>query len=149
MLGVVNEDGTIEAGSLIDEIVREGARRMLAAALEAEVHQYIAEIAGQRDEAGRRLLVRNGRHRQRMVTASTGPVEVVAPRVNDKRINEETGARRRFSSKILTPWCRKSPKISELGSRGELDWTSVIIDAASVRAKKGEPADGGKPGRPR
>ena len=61
MLSVVNEDGTPEAGSLIDEIVREGARRMLAAALEAEVDQYIAELAGQRDEAGRRLVVRNGR----------------------------------------------------------------------------------------
>jgi hypothetical protein len=60
VLSVVNEDGTTEAGSLIDEIVREGARRMLAAALEAEVDQYIAELAGQRDEAGRRLVVRNG-----------------------------------------------------------------------------------------
>ena len=63
MLSVVNEDGATEAGSLIDEIVREGARRMLAAALEAEVDQYIAELAGQRDEAGRRLVVRTGRHR--------------------------------------------------------------------------------------
>lgn len=60
MLRVVNEEGTTEAGSLIDEIVRKGARRMLAAALEAEVDQYIAELAGQRDEAGRRLVVRNG-----------------------------------------------------------------------------------------
>lgn len=48
MLGVVSEDGTTETGSLIDEIVREGARRMLTAALEAEVDGYIAELAGQR-----------------------------------------------------------------------------------------------------
>ncbi len=47
-------------GSLTDEIVREGARRMLAAALEAEVNGYLAELAGQRDEAGLRLVVRNG-----------------------------------------------------------------------------------------
>ncbi|MGW5929849.1 IS256 family transposase [Streptomyces anulatus] len=114
MLSVVNEDGTTEAGSLIDEIVREGARRMLAAALEAEVDQYIAELAGQRDEQGRRLVVRNGRHRARTVTTAAGPVEVTAPRVNDKRVDDETGERQRFSSKILAPWCRKSPKISEV-----------------------------------
>ncbi len=114
MLSVVNEDGTTEAGFLIDEIVREGARRMLAAALEAEVDQYIAELAGQRDEAGRRLVVRNWRHRPRAVTTAAGPIEVAAPRVNDKRVDEETGERQRFSSKILAPWCRKSSKISEV-----------------------------------
>ncbi|MEV6576498.1 IS256 family transposase [Streptomyces sp. NPDC051577] len=115
MLSVVTEDGTTETGSsLIDEIVREGARRMLAAALEAEVEQYIAELAGLRDEAGRRLVVRNGRHRPRTVTTAAGPVEVTAPRVNDRRVDAGTGERERFSSKILAPWCRKSPKISEV-----------------------------------
>ncbi|MFE4924296.1 IS256 family transposase [Streptomyces sp. NPDC056661] len=115
MLSVVNEDGTTETGtSLIDEIVREGARRMLAAALEAEVEQYTAELAGQRDELGHRLVVRNGRHRARSVTTAAGPVEVAAPRVNDKRVDAETGERERFSSKILAPWCRKSPKVSEV-----------------------------------
>lgn len=100
MLSVVNEDGTTESGiSLIDEIVREGARRMLAAALEAEVEQYLAELASERDEAGRRLVVRNGRHRPRTVTTAAGPVEVAAPRVNDKRVDAETGERERFSSK--------------------------------------------------
>jgi transposase-like protein len=114
MLSVVNEDGTTESGSLIDDIVREGARRMLAAALEAEVDQYIAELAAEKDEAGRRLVVRNGRHRPRSVTTAAGPVEVTAPRVNDRRVDEATGQRMRFSSKILPPWARKSPKISEV-----------------------------------
>ncbi|WP_406499756.1 IS256 family transposase [Streptomyces sp. NBC_00846] len=113
MLSVVNKDGTTETGSLMDDIVREGARRMLAAALEAEVNQYIAELAGQRDEAGR-LVVRNGHHRERTVTTAAGPVAVKAPRVNDRRVDEATGERKRFSSKILAPWCRKSPKISEV-----------------------------------
>lgn len=62
MLSVVNADGTTETGSLIDDIVREGARRMLAAALKAEVNAYVAELADQRDERGRRLVVRNGYH---------------------------------------------------------------------------------------
>ncbi|MGW1656742.1 IS256 family transposase [Streptomyces atratus] len=114
MLSVVNEDGTTQSSSLMDDIVREGARRMLAAALEAEVNQYIAELAGERDEAGRRLVVRNGHHRERTVTTAAGPIAVKAPRVNDKRVDGETGEGKRFSSKILAPWCRKSPKISEV-----------------------------------
>ncbi|MFG2275847.1 IS256 family transposase [Streptomyces chartreusis] len=115
MLTVVNEDGSTHNGSsLIDEIVREGARRMLAAALEAEVNAYIAELADQRDERGRRLVVRNGYHQPRKVTTAAGTVEVKAPRVNDKRVDEATGERKRFSSAILPPWCRKNPKISEV-----------------------------------
>ncbi|PBC77031.1 transposase-like protein [Streptomyces sp. TLI_235] len=114
MLSVVNADGTTETGSLIDDIVREGARRMLVAALEAEVNSYIAELADQRDESGRRLVVRNGYHQPRKVTTAAGVIEVKAPRINDKRINEATGERKRFSSVILPPWCRKSPKISEV-----------------------------------
>ncbi|MFD3327285.1 IS256 family transposase [Streptomyces sp. NPDC058701] len=114
MLSVVNEEGTTHSGSLMDDIVREGARRMLAAALEAEVNPYIAELTGERDEAGRRLVVRNGRHRERTVTTAAGPIAVKAPRVNDKRVDGETGERKRFSSKILAPWCRRSPKISEV-----------------------------------
>ncbi|WP_369166387.1 IS256 family transposase [Streptomyces sp. R28] len=114
MLSVVNADGTTGTGSLIDDIVREGARRMLAAALEAEVNSYIADLADQRDENGRRLVVRNGYHQPRSVTTVAGTVEVKAPRINDKRIDEATGERKRFSSAILPPWCRKSPKISEV-----------------------------------
>lgn len=87
---------------------------MLAAALEAEVDQYIAELAAERDERGHRLVVRNGHHRPRAVVTAAGPVEVTAPRVNDRRVDEATGERKRFSSRILAPWCHKSPKISEV-----------------------------------
>ena len=101
-------------GSLIDEIVRDGARRMLAAALEAEVAAYIAAHVGEVDERGRRLVVRNGHAQSRQVLTSAGAVEVAAPRVNDKRVDETTGERRRFASVILPAWCRKSPKITEV-----------------------------------
>lgn len=117
MLTVVNADGSTDNGSLIDEIVREGARRMLAAALEAEVNAYLAELAEARDEAGRRLVVvvvvPNGYHEQRTIATAAGPVVVKAPRVNDKRIDPESGERKRFSSAILPAWARKtrrSPK---------------------------------------
>ncbi len=59
-------------------------------------------------------MVRNGYHQPRQVTTTAGAVEVKAPRVNDRRVDEATGARKRFSSAILPPWCRKSPKISEV-----------------------------------
>jgi putative transposase len=87
---------------------------MLAAALEAEVNAYVAEFAEERDAAGRRLVVRNGHHQPRKVTTAAGVVEVKAPRVNDKRTDSGTGERKRFSSAILPPWCRRSPKIGEV-----------------------------------
>jgi putative transposase len=114
VLTVVNSAGSTPNGSLIEEIVREGARRMLTAALEAEVNAYIAELTGEKDENGRRLVARNGYHQPRKVTTAAGTVEVRAPRVNDKQTDEATGERKRFSSAILPPWCRKSPKISEV-----------------------------------
>jgi transposase-like protein len=103
-----------DGGSLIDEIVRDGARRMLAAALEAEVAGYIAAHADQLDECGRRLVVRNGHAQPRQVLTSAGAVEVVTPRVNDRRVDQATGQRMRFGSVILPAWCRKSPKINEV-----------------------------------
>jgi transposase-like protein len=87
---------------------------MLAEALRAEVDAYIAAFAGERDENGRRLVVRNGCHEPREVVTSAGAVEVTAPRVNDKRTDPATGERMRFSSAILPPWCRKTPKITEV-----------------------------------
>jgi putative transposase len=98
----------------LDEIVREGARRLLTAALEAEVDAYLAELVDQRDERGRRLVVRNGHAEPRQVTTSAGAVTVRAPRVNDKRTDPVTGERKRFSSAIVPPWCRRSPKVAEV-----------------------------------
>src|ERR1039457_7575743 len=120
MLTVVPDDCPGQPGakdgssSLIDEIVREGARRMLAEALQAEVNAYIAAFAAERDENGRRLVVRNGCHQPREVLTSAGAVEVTAPRVNDKRADPDTGQRKRFSSAILPPWARKTPKVTEV-----------------------------------
>jgi transposase-like protein len=105
---------TSSTGSALDEIVREAARAMLAAALRAEAAAYVEEHAHEVDEAGRRLVVRNGYAQPRQVLTAAGPVDVVAPRVNDKRVDEVTGERRRFSSAILPPWCRKSPKVAEV-----------------------------------
>src|SRR5215470_9349458 len=65
---------------------------MLAEALQAEVDAYIAQFAGERDEHGRRLVVRNGSRQPCEVLTSAGAVEVVAPQVNDRRTDPDNGA---------------------------------------------------------
>jgi putative transposase len=98
----------------LDGLAREGARRMIAAALEAEVDEYLAAFVDEVDEDGCRLVVRNGRARERKVTVGSGTMPIRAPRVNDKRVDEETGERKRFSSRILPAYARRSPKVTEV-----------------------------------
>jgi len=87
---------------------------MLAVALEAEVDAYVGRFADERDDNGHRLVVRNGHANPRAITTAAGPIDIEAPRVNDKGVDEATGQRRRFRSSIIPPWCRKSPKVAEV-----------------------------------
>jgi len=115
MLRVLTDDDVnAEMGAGLDEIVREGARRMLAAALEAEVEGYVAAFVDELDQRGRRLVTRNGHAEARTITTAAGGIKIEAPRVNDRRVDDETGQRRRFASVIVPPWCRKSPKVTEV-----------------------------------
>ena len=108
----VGEDNEIAV--TLDDLAREGARRMIAAALKAEADEYVASFVDEVDEDGKRLVVRNGRARERRLTIGSGTVPVRAPRVNDKRIDEQTGDRQRFSSKILPAYARRSPKVNDV-----------------------------------
>ncbi len=110
----VDEATGAEMQGTLDELIAEGARRMLAAALEAEVDAYLTGLADERDEQGHRLVVRNGHANARSLVTGAGPVEVRAPRVDDRRVDEVTGERMRFRSSILPPWARKSPKVAEV-----------------------------------
>ena len=121
MLKVVHEENQSQrhvpaavGGSLLDELARDGARQMLAAALLAEVAAYVEAHQHEVDEQGHRLVVRNGFHDPREVATAAGAVPVRAPRVNDKRIDEATGQRKRFSSAILPAWARKSPAVADV-----------------------------------
>ena len=99
----------------LDEIARQGAQKMLAHALQAEVDTYLRAAQGERDgHTGHALVVRNGYHNSRQVVCGAGMIEVRAPRVNDRRIDETTGQRRRFKSSILPPYMRRSQKVSEV-----------------------------------
>jgi putative transposase len=113
-LSVVGDEGRSELVVDLDELVREGARRMLAVALEEEVAAYVAAHAGELDEHGHRLVRRNGHARKRVLITGAGQVPVAAPRVDDRRIDPATGTKARFRSAILPPWCRKSPKVTEV-----------------------------------
>ncbi len=92
----------------LDELAREGARRMLVEALDAEVADYLKRHRAQRGEDGRALVVRNGKGRPRPVTTGAGTVGVQAPRVHDRRSGH------RFTSSILPPYMCRSPKVSEV-----------------------------------
>src|SRR3954454_12982059 len=85
----------------LDDLAREGARRMIAAALEAEVDEYVASFVDEHHEDGKRLVGRTGRAKERKVTVGSGPLPIRAPRVNDRRVDEQTGEHQRFSSRIL------------------------------------------------
>ena len=78
------DSGRDAAVVTLDDLAREGARRMIAAALEAEVEQYIDAFCHEVDEHGKRLVVRNGRAQERGLTVGSGTVRIRAPRVNDR-----------------------------------------------------------------
>ncbi len=98
---------------VLTDILRQGAQKMLAKAIENEVGEYIGEYQHVRDDHGHRLVVRNGHLPARMIQTGIGLVEVEQPRVNDKRI-DENGQPMRFSSKILPPYLRRTKSIDEL-----------------------------------
>jgi len=113
----VMENGALREASWdlfeLDEIALAGARRMLMAALKTEAADYVERHRDERDAAGRALVVHNGRSKGRKLTLGAGTVELKAPRVNDRR-HDEQGQRQRFSSRILPPYMRRSPKVAEV-----------------------------------
>ena len=101
-----NENNLLDFG--LDELARLGAKRILTQALQLEVEEYVEALKDQRDESGKRLVVRNGSAKTRKLTLGSGTIEVKAPRVNDRRAGEK------FESKILPPYLRKSPNVESV-----------------------------------
>lgn len=98
----------VETGGVLEALCRAGARRMLAEAMEMEVAEYIERFRDVRDENGQRMVVRNGRHRERVVATGIGQLPIQQPRVDDRREGEC------FSSAILPRYMRRAPSIDEL-----------------------------------
>ena len=97
----------------LEQIARDGARRALQKAIEDEVAEYLHTHIECLDDAGRRLVVRNGHKPPRSILSALGPIEVKQPRVDDRRV-DENGVRFRFISKILPPYLRKTKAIEDL-----------------------------------
>ena len=138
-------EGNEEVRVSLDELAREGARRMIALELEAEVDEYVAAFADEVDEAGHRLVVRNGKARERRVTVGSGTLAIRAPRVNDRRVDEQTGERVRFSSQILPRYARRSPKVTDVLPVLYLRGLSTGDFAPALRDLLGEDAAGLSP----
>jgi len=113
VVGTEAAEDAVDGRSLLDDIAREGARRMLVAALETEVAAYLEVHRPARDADGHALVVRNGKARTRHVTVGSGTIAVGAPRVNDRRIDDD-GQRCKFTSRILPPYVRGSPRVAEV-----------------------------------
>ena len=97
-----------DSRALLDQLAREGARRMLIEALEAEREEYVGGLRQLRDERGHARVVKNGYARPRKIQLGVGPVEIAAPRVDDRREGEK------FTSRILPPYMRRSPQLTEV-----------------------------------
>jgi transposase-like protein len=123
----------------LTEILRKGARDLLAQAIEAEVAAYLQERAHLSDEAGRRQVVRNGYLPSRGVLTGLGPVEVHQPRVRDRR---PVGEREAFASAILPPYLRKARSLEELIPWLYLKGVSTGDFADALRALLGPDAPG-------
>lgn len=124
-----------EVQDVLTEVLREGARTLLAQAIEAEVAEFLAGHAGQRDTAGRARLVRNGHLPERAVQTGIGAVTVKAPRVRDR------SGELRFTSAILPPYLRRTKTMEEL-----LPWlylkgisTGGFSDALAALLGRGAP----------
>jgi transposase-like protein len=110
---IQNEQLSISSRDILTEILRHGAQKMLAKAVENEVAEYVDAHAHLHDDQGCRLVVRNGHLPARTIRTGIGPVEIQQPRVNDKRTAQD-GQRMRFSSNILPPYLRRTHSIDEL-----------------------------------
>jgi transposase-like protein len=126
--------------SPLDQLVHEGARQMLQAAVDAEVEAFVAHHALRRDERGRRLVVRNGHLPEREILTGAGPLPVRQPRVRDNSSDPES--RVRFTSSILPSYLRRSKSLDELIPWLYLKGISTSDFSEALQALLGEEAKG-------
>lgn len=126
--------------SPLDELVREGARRMLQSAIDAEVDAFIARYSDRLDTSGRRLVVKNGSLPAREILTGAGPVEVRQGRVRDNTSDPEK--RVQFSPSVLPAYLRRTEAIEELIPWLYLKGVSTGDFGEALQALVGERARG-------
>ena len=104
---IAEENGNANGENYLEAIIRQGARRMLASALEKEVEDFINSHKQHCDEKGHRMVVRNGYHPARTIQTGIGAIAIKQPRLDDRKLKSEE----RFSSEILPKFMRKSPSL--------------------------------------
>lgn len=136
---VVKFRANFEGRSPLDELIREGARRMLQAAIDAEVDDFLSEHSGRRDDQGRRLVVRNGSLPEREILTGAGKLPVRQPRVRDRSSRDD---RVRFSPQVLPPYLKRTDSIEELIPWLYLKGISTGDFSEALQALVGERAKG-------
>ena len=104
----LEKQGEVSGRSLLDELLRDGAQRMLQTAIEQEVRAYVEEHQASVSADGRRLVVRNGHLPERAIQTGLGSVRLEQPRVHDRRAGQK------FTSRILPPYLRRVPSLDAL-----------------------------------
>ena len=105
---VVATTDEIQGG--IERIAREGAKKLLQAALEAEVEEHLSRYEQITDAEGHRLVVRNGHAPRRLILTGVGPVAVRRPRIDEREVKGQQG-HQGFASSILPRFLRRSPTL--------------------------------------
>ena len=108
----LRQPGSVE--DPLTEIAREGARRMLATALEAEIEAFVGQFAAERLPDGRQRVVRHGYGPERKIQTGIGALEVRRPKVRDRAADVASGEKVRFTSHILPKWARRSRSLDAL-----------------------------------
>jgi len=126
--------------SPLDELIKEGARRMLQSAIDAEVEAFVAQHEGRLDSAGRRLVVKNGSLPAREILTGAGSIEVKQGRVRDN--SSDPQHRVSFSPSILPAYLRRTDAIEELIPWLYLKGISTSDFGEALQALVGERAKG-------
>ncbi len=132
------KEGPESAWSVLEQIARGGAQKMLKLALENEVEEYVQKHSAQVDEAGKKIVVKNGSMPQRDIVTGIGPIAITQPRVDDRRLDSGE----RFSSSILPRYLRRIPSIDNLIPVLYLKGISTNDFGSALTAILGEEASG-------
>jgi putative transposase len=129
-----------ETSDLLTELLRTGARQLIAQAVEAELTEFLGQFQGVKSLDGRAAVVRNGYLPEREIQTGVGPVAVKVPRVRDR-----SGSGIRFHSRLLPPYLRRTRSLEELLPWLYLKGVSTGDFQEALASLLGEQAEGLSP----
>ena len=102
-----------KAWSVLEEIARKGAKKMLQLAMENEVDEFVQKHSDLTDEQGKKIVVKNGSMPKRDIVTGIGSLTIKQPRVDDRKLDRYSDSRR-FTSNILPRYMRRIPSVDNL-----------------------------------